>query len=733
MRTRSLRFAVVFAALLAATLGFVPNAEAAFHIMRIREVLAQFGGDPRIQFIELEMFAAGQNLVAGHTLLFQDADGSPRGEFAMANNVAGSTNGSSILLGTAAFQAAFNVAPDFVIPEGLLAPFSGRVCFESIDCVAYGDFLGSNTSYGQPAAGFPVSGRASLVLRASPPPARNNSADYSFAAPTPRNNGGTLGNAPPEPPLCFISEDFSDMSRWDQPAASAGLNLAGCGGPEAFDIGFADVVGGALVLTPGVAPLPGVDAPLCLTGLNLGAGQSIKNKNYRLKLNLVGRPGLVNGAIFTRQRYLFDADSETIDVSQASSFGINFSFDNLTETSDHIHPDIRTVCLGELDADNNVEADFPGFLLQTETEYTVILDVDGDDEIGPITLQAKLFPADEEEPIEYLATYKRAAGLGAEVDADLEHEVLIAAVGDASGSLDISALSVCEIPRNQKHVRCLSCIREGGGSVFLSWENPFDAETDEPILVSVNGEAPTSLPGEARSFTLTNPPEGALVITVTNYSGVGVDCSLCENLAPEVFIDGPETASLQDGSATVSLDSSRSTDGDANDGSQQLNRVWDIVSAPQGSSPAVDNPSAVSVVVTVDLEGEYTVRLTITDSGCPGSTSAVGSAEHTLLVDSSQTANLMRPGDCNLDGRLDISDAVCLLGHLFLGNPASVPCEGSTVLDPGNLALLDANGSGRVDLSDAVHGLNFLFAGGSPPVLGTQCTQIPGCPSRCVP
>lgn len=81
---------------------------------------------------------------------------------------------------------------------------------------------------------------------------------------------------------------------------------------------------------------------------------------------------------------------------------------------------------------------------------------------------------------------------------------------------------------------------------------------------------------------------------------------------------------------------------------------------------------------------------------------------------------------------MDISDAVCLLGHLFLGSPPSLPCGDGSVVDPANRALLESNGDGGVDLSDAVYVLSFLFLGGPPPVLGRDCTPIAGCPDICV-
>jgi hypothetical protein len=94
---------------------------------------------------------------------------------------------------------------------------------------------------------------------------------------------------------------------------------------------------------------------------------------------------------------------------------------------------------------------------------------------------------------------------------------------------------------------------------------------------------------------------------------------------------------------------------------------------------------------------------------------------------------LQRPGDCNQDNRLDISDGVCLLGYLFLGRPTRLPCGGGTTQDAGNVRLLDSNGDRQVNLSDAVYVLSFLFTGGPPPEAGKECIPIAGCPQRCAP
>jgi len=89
------------------------------------------------------------------------------------------------------------------------------------------------------------------------------------------------------------------------------------------------------------------------------------------------------------------------------------------------------------------------------------------------------------------------------------------------------------------------------------------------------------------------------------------------------------------------------------------------------------------------------------------------------------------PGDCNGSGDVDLSDAVCLLGNLFLGNPEALPCGDGTTASAGNRQMLDWNSDGVVDLSDPVSILQYLFVGGPAHVLGGVCTLFPDCPETC--
>ena len=90
------------------------------------------------------------------------------------------------------------------------------------------------------------------------------------------------------------------------------------------------------------------------------------------------------------------------------------------------------------------------------------------------------------------------------------------------------------------------------------------------------------------------------------------------------------------------------------------------------------------------------------------------------------------PGDCNQDGRVDISDAICIFSALFAGG-GPLPCGHGLPLDDGNRALLDWQPDGRVDLSDVIAGLMYLFEGGPAHPLGAaECVLLFDCPQDAV-
>jgi hypothetical protein len=129
--------------------------------------------------------------------------------------------------------------------------------------------------------------------------------------------------------------------------------------------------------------------------------------------------------------------------------------------------------------------------------------------------------------------------------------------------------------------------------------------------------------------------------------------------------------------------------------------------------------------------GEYTIIVSVSDgSRCsPRAMDASCSAKY--VVPEAPPAGLQTPGDCNQDRSLDISDAVCVLGFLFLGNPGRLPCGDGSSLDAANISLIDWQSDAKIDLSDGIGLLLFLFSSGAPHPLGNQCTRVSGCPVAC--
>ncbi len=91
------------------------------------------------------------------------------------------------------------------------------------------------------------------------------------------------------------------------------------------------------------------------------------------------------------------------------------------------------------------------------------------------------------------------------------------------------------------------------------------------------------------------------------------------------------------------------------------------------------------------------------------------------------------PGDSNQDGKLNVADVIHLLGFLFQGGDARLPCGRGGVADAPNLLLLNSNGDFAIDAADAIYNITYIFLNGAPPVLGVQCIAIPGCPDACSP
>jgi len=111
----------------------------------------------------------------------------------------------------------------------------------------------------------------------------------------------------------------------------------------------------------------------------------------------------------------------------------------------------------------------------------------------------------------------------------------------------------------------------------------------------------------------------------------------------------------------------------------------------RAGSPAIDTGTSEGAPTT-DIEGH----------GRPcGEGVDIGAYE---FGDCSGPAPQFRRGDSNADGTTDISDAVRILGFLFVGAPMNDCLDGA-----------DVNDDGKVDISDPVRLLGFLFLGSERP------------------
>jgi hypothetical protein len=185
--------------LLALSVLGAPPAAATFHEMMVREVYPGSVAQPNAEYVELQMWSAGQNFVTGHTIGIYNTSGAAVGTATFAQDVAGGANQSTLVAATPAAESAFGgFVADAELPPGLLNPAGGAVCWEALDCVAWGSFSGATKSpTGQAAAADGIPDGMALRRTIEPGCAtllepgddRDDSAlDFSAVFPSPRPN-----------------------------------------------------------------------------------------------------------------------------------------------------------------------------------------------------------------------------------------------------------------------------------------------------------------------------------------------------------------------------------------------------------------------------------------------------------------------------------------------------------------------------------------------------------------
>jgi hypothetical protein len=201
---------------------------ATFHEMLVREVFPGTSTAPDVEYVELQMYAPGQNFVEAHTITVYNSVGTQVASAKFLADVTNGANQATLVAATPAAESTFGITADVgLTPPGAIDPAGGAVCWESLDCVSWGNFgVAAKSPTGSPAApgGIPdgmalrrtiAPGCATLL---EPSDDHDNSAvDFSPVFPGPRPN--------PTPP--------AERACGAGPGGAAGGGAVGGNGPPA--------------------------------------------------------------------------------------------------------------------------------------------------------------------------------------------------------------------------------------------------------------------------------------------------------------------------------------------------------------------------------------------------------------------------------------------------------------------------------------------------------------------
>ena len=169
-----------------------------FHLVMVREVYPGSSGNLNAEYVELQMYAGGQEFVKGHRVDFFDSVGGSLGSVTFGSDVARGSSQSTLLIATPEAESQFGIAADEGTTGDRIKPDGGAVCWEALDCVSWGSFDGSLPSLaGSPAdpGGIP-DGQALRRTIAPGCPTQleasddhdNSALDFTDAFPAPRPN-----------------------------------------------------------------------------------------------------------------------------------------------------------------------------------------------------------------------------------------------------------------------------------------------------------------------------------------------------------------------------------------------------------------------------------------------------------------------------------------------------------------------------------------------------------------
>jgi hypothetical protein len=242
-------------------------AAASFHLTNITEVFAGAADDPSAQFVEIQLRSSGNNFVQGLSVKVFNSSGTQIDSFTFASSPSNGAGQSSILVATSEAETYFGVDADLLMTP-VIPPSGGKVCFENVDCVSWGNYAGNSTSpspSGTPfnADGIPVDSAMVRDISGGSNPngldggddTDDSAADFALGSPAPRNNAGETGS-PQGPRVQFdsaayaVSEDSGSAAitvvRTGDTSSSASVDYA-TGGGSATTVDDYEQASGTLV------------------------------------------------------------------------------------------------------------------------------------------------------------------------------------------------------------------------------------------------------------------------------------------------------------------------------------------------------------------------------------------------------------------------------------------------------------------------------------------------------
>ena len=235
------RITLVFAALAAVAAVGASSAAANHHRLRITEVFGGVPGRENAQFVELQMFTAGQEVVHDASLNFFDPAGGALGSDVFPSDVANDADNAHVLAATPQAASFFGITPDMTMTDLINRP-AGRLDYKGrpgsatpglLDAFSWGGtgFTGDSTGTGTPFAPLQLGISAHRDLSGGSVPGEldtgddtaDSAADFVSGQPSPTNNAGATTDR-----ATIVSRPGGGMIKVD--AAEGVTNLIGIQG-----------------------------------------------------------------------------------------------------------------------------------------------------------------------------------------------------------------------------------------------------------------------------------------------------------------------------------------------------------------------------------------------------------------------------------------------------------------------------------------------------------------------